>query len=144
MIPKLLLAWCLLAACVTMHAIALRLAFRYVETRTADLGRHFWRGTWLLTGIAAWTILSHLLQILTWGAAYAAFGAIRDVTDAFYFSAVTYTTTGYGDLVLPEAWRAVGGIEALTGILMFGLSTGLFFGVFARMAGMIAPRSTAQ
>ena len=40
---------------------------------------------------------------------------------------MTYTTTGYGDLVLPEGWCLVGGIEALTGILMFGWSTGFFF-----------------
>ena len=144
MILKLLLAWSLMGVSVTMHAIALTMAFRYVESRTEDLEVHFWRGTFLLTGIAGWTVLSHLLQILTWGAVYSGFGAIRDLTDAFYFSAVTYTTTGYGDLVLPEAWRVVGGIEALTGILMFGLSTGLFFGVFARFAGMIAPRSPAQ
>ena len=38
-----------------------------------------------------------------------------DLTSALYFSAVTYTTTGYGDLVLPDTWRLVGGIEALTG-----------------------------
>ena len=49
------------------------------------------------------------------------------------FSAVTYTTTGYGDLVLPEDWRLVGAIEALTGILMCGLSTGFFFAVVSRM-----------
>ena len=52
---------------------------------------------------------------------------------ALYFSAVTYTTTGYGDLVLPQAWRLVGAIEALTGILMCGLSTGFFFAVVSRM-----------
>jgi hypothetical protein len=46
--------------------------------------------------------------------------AIPELQAAFYFSAVTYTTTGYGDLVLPEEWRLVGGIEALTGILMCG------------------------
>ena len=49
-----------------------------------------------------------------------------DLPSAFYFSAVTYTTTGYGDLVLPKEWRLVGGVEALTGILMCGLSTRLF------------------
>jgi hypothetical protein len=94
--------------------------------------------------VAGWSILSHLLQIFTWGSVYAAAGAIRDLASAFYFSAVTYTTTGYGDLVLPQQWRVVGGIEALTGILMCGLSTGLFFGVFARVAGIIAPTAPAQ
>jgi hypothetical protein len=38
--------------------------------------------------------------------------------------------------VLPEEWRLVGGVEALTGILMCGLSTGLFFAVFAKVFGL--------
>jgi len=143
MLLKLLLAFLLMAVCVTVHAIALASAFRYVEGRTVSLDGQFWRGTWLLTRIAAWTILSHLLQIVIWGLVYAAFDAIHGLANAFYFSAVTYTTTGYGDLTLPEEWRVVGGIEALTGILMCGLSTGLFFGVFARVAGVMAPHSPA-
>jgi hypothetical protein len=56
-----------------------------------------------------------------------------DLSSALYFSAVTYTTTGYGDVVLPEGWRLVGGVEALTGILMCGLSTGLFFAAFGKL-----------
>jgi hypothetical protein len=51
---------------------------------------------------------------------------------AAYFSGVTYTTTGYGDLVLPESWRLVGAIEALTGVLMCGWSTGFFFLIVSR------------
>ena len=56
-----------------------------------------------------------------------------DLTSGLYFSAVTYTTTGYGDLVLPADWRLVGGIEALTGILMCGWSTGFFFAIVSRL-----------
>jgi len=144
MLFKLLIAFLLMAVCVMVHAIALTSAFRYVEARAISLGGESWRGTWLLSRIAAWTILSHLLQIVIWGFVYAAFDAIHGLTNAVYFSAVTYTTTGYGDLTLPEEWRIVGGIEALTGILMCGLSTGLFFGVFARIAGLLGPRSPAQ
>ena len=59
--------------------------------------------------------------------------AIADLQSAFYFSAVTYTTTGYGDVVLPPEWRVVGGIEALTGILMCGWSTALLFAVMTRI-----------
>jgi len=66
-----------------------------------------------------------------------------DLQTAFYFSAVTYTTTGYGDLVLPKEWRVVGGIEALTGILMCGLSTGLFFAVFVKVFGLNRENSRA-
>lgn len=57
----------------------------------------------------------------------------RSCSPLSYFSAVTYTTTGYGDLVLPQDWRLVGAIEALTGILMCGLSTGSFFAVVSRL-----------
>ncbi|HET7512421.1 MAG TPA: ion channel [Chthoniobacterales bacterium] len=144
MLPKLLLAFSLMAVSVTVHAIALAAAFRYVERQESTGVTRFWNAAWLLTRVAGWSILSHLLQIFTWGSVYAAAGAIRDLASAFYFSAVTYTTTGYGDLVLPQQWRVVGGIEALTGILMCGLSTGLFFGVFARVAGIIAPTAPAQ
>ena len=44
---------------------------------------------------------------------------------------VTYTTLGYGDLVLPKPWRMLGPIEGLVGILMCGLSAGLFFATVA-------------
>jgi hypothetical protein len=46
---------------------------------------------------------------------------------------VTYTTVGYGDLVLPEQWRLLGPVEGLTGILMCGLSTGFFFALVSRL-----------
>ena len=61
--------------------------------------------------------------------------AMPDLQSALYFSANTYTTTGYGDLVLPNEWRLVGGVEALTGILMCGWSTGFFFAVVSQLFG---------
>jgi hypothetical protein len=47
-------------------------------------------------------------------------------------SGVTYTTLGYGDHLLPKPWRMLAPLEALTGILMCGLSIGLFFAVVSR------------
>jgi len=59
-----------------------------------------------------------------------------DLASALYFSAVTYTTTGYGDLLLPKEWRLIGGVEALTGILMCGWSTAFFFIVASKLYGV--------
>jgi Ion channel len=132
MLAKLLIAWCLMAFCVAIHALGLTAAFRWMKAHTSPVGTHFWSATWMLIRAAGIAILLHLLQIAMWGFVYAWQGAMPNVTAAFYFSAVTYTTTGYGDLVLPPDWRVVGGIEALTGILMCGLTTGLFFAVFTR------------
>ena len=93
----------------------------------------FWRGAWLFICLAAWIILLHLIEIAAWALCYVRGDAMPDLPSALYFSAVTYTTTGYGDLVLPVDWRLVGAVEALTGILMCGLSTGFFFAVVTRM-----------
>jgi hypothetical protein len=133
MLPKLLIAWCLMALCVTIHATGLTVAFRWMNRRAAPVKGQFWPATWMLIRVAGWTLLLHLVQIAAWGFLYSLKGAMPDLTAAMYFSAVTYTTTGYGDLVLPEEWRLVGGVEALTGILMCGLSTGLFFAVFTNI-----------
>jgi hypothetical protein len=135
MFPKLLTAFLLMALCVAIHAMGLTAIFRWMRVRLERVTHHFWPATWMLIRVAAWTILLHLSQILVWASCYAVSGAMPDFATAAYFSAVTYTTTGYGDLVLPEEWRVVGGIEALTGILMCGLSTGMFFAVFSDVFG---------
>jgi Ion channel len=57
---------------------------------------------------------------------------VPDTESAVYLSGVTYTAVGYGDLVLPKPWRMLAPLETLTGILMCGLSTGLFFAVVNR------------
>ena len=80
-----------------------------------------------------WLILIHLAEIAIWGLFYLWQECLPDAESAFYFSGVTYTTIGYGDLVLPKPWRMLGPVEGLTGILMCGLSAGLFFAVVSRI-----------
>ena len=135
MVSKLLIAWGLMAICVVVHAVGVTSAIRWMRHRSVGLrGFHAW--TWLLILLAAWIILLHLIEITLWGGFYVWRGAMPDLASGLYFSAVTYTTTGYGDLVLPSEWRLLGGVEALTGILLCGLSTGFFFVAVSRMADM--------
>jgi hypothetical protein len=132
MLSKLLLAWVIVAACVLTHAAGVTSAMRWVRRHPATSER-FWLWIWLFVRLAGWIIVVHLAEIAMWAVLYAWRGAIPDMASALYFSAVTYTTTGYGDVVLPVQWRLVGGIEALTGILMCGWSTGFFFAIVSRM-----------
>ena len=88
--------------------------------------------TWMLIRVAGWVLLLHLLEISLWAFVYYWSQSLPDLDSAYYFSAVTYTTTGYGDIVLPQPWRMVGAVEALTGILMCGWSTAFFFAVVTR------------
>ena len=132
MIVRLLIGGCLMALCVVIHASGVTWAIQRVRRHTESV-LQFWRGSWLFILVAAWMILLHLFEITVWATFYAWKGAMGDMQSALYFSAVTYTTTGYGDLVLPPEWRLLGGIEALTGILMVGWSTGFFFAVASRL-----------
>ncbi|MEO0018988.1 MAG: hypothetical protein RLZZ522_2271 [Verrucomicrobiota bacterium] len=133
MLAKLLIAWILMALCVVIHAIGLAVAGRWLKSRLHHHEKTFWRAIRLLVDVAGWTIFLHLIEIGVWAIFYTVGGGMPDLPTAFYFSIVTYTTTGYGDVVLPPEWRMVGGVEALTGILMCGLSSGLFFAVVTRM-----------
>ncbi len=66
-----------------------------------------------------------ILEVLLWATAYMVLGEIKDLEPAFYFSMVTFTTLGYGDIVLDESWRLLASFEAATGIIMFGWTTAL-------------------
>ena len=120
-----------MASCVVIHASGVTSAVRWIRKRPTSA--QFWRWTWLFIVVAGWMILLHLSEITAWAVLYSLGSAMPDLPSALYFSAVTYTTTGYGDLVLPPDWRLVGGVEALTGILMCAWSTGFFVAVVGRM-----------
>ena len=132
MLSKLLIAWALMGGCVAIHAAGVSSALRRVR-RLGTVADRFWPSTRLFVMLAGWMVLLHLLEISAWAIYYVLRGAMPDVASALYFSAVTYTTTGYGDLVLPPDWRLVGAVEALTGILMCGWSTGFFFAAVSRI-----------
>lgn len=83
--------------------------------------------TRLLLRIIWWLVLLHLAEISIWGLFYLWRGCLPDGETAFYFSGVTYTTVGYGDVVLAKPWRLLAPLEGLMGVLMCGLSTGYFF-----------------
>ena len=133
MIAKLLTAWCLLALTVTIHAAGLSAMFRRIPLSSALPDMRFWPVTFLLVRIAWCLVLLHLAEIAVWALFYWWQKCLPDLESSFYFSGVTYTTVGYGDLVLPKEWRLLGAVEGLTGILMCGLSTGFFFAVVSRV-----------
>ena len=130
---KLLISLCLTALCVTIHASGMTWSIRKLSLSDELDHPGILRPTLCLIRVAGWLILLHLFEIGLWAMLFWYGQAIPDFHSSFYFSSVTYTTVGYGDLVLPKEWRLTGGIEALTGILMCGWSTGFFFTVVTRM-----------
>jgi voltage-gated potassium channel len=77
-------------------------------------------------------IALHLLQILLWTGFYR-WRCFPSWESAFYFSAASYSTVGYGDLLLPRVWRSLGPLESVTGVLMCGLSAAFLFAIVTRL-----------
>ncbi len=78
-------------------------------------------------------LASHLAQALIWAVAYFLVGGFDDLATSLYFSLSSYTTVGFADVVLPARYRLLGPLEAATGVLMFGWSTGYIFAFATRM-----------
>jgi Ion channel len=88
-----------------------------------------------------WTVLTlsalHVAEIILWAFAYLLLlpdHQLKTLEEAAYFSIVTFTSLGYGDVALTAVyWRLLSGIEALNGVLLLGWSTALLFAVMQRI-----------
>jgi hypothetical protein len=78
-------------------------------------------------------LLLHLIEAGIWALFYRLAGVLPDFETAFYFSITSYTTVGYGDVVLPAPRRLLGPIEGAVGILMFGWSTAIIVAALTRI-----------
>ena len=73
------------------------------------------------------------IEIWLYGMVYFSLGALPDFESALYFSTTSFTTIGYGDVVLEKSWRLFGAVEGANGLLLFGWSTAFLIAVTARM-----------
>ena len=90
------------------------------------------RATLVLVNTALVVFALHTVEIVVWAGAYLLLLPAHELAsfeEAVYFSFVTFTTLGYGDITLSEGWRLLSGIEALNGILLVGWTTAMIFAV---------------
>ena len=73
------------------------------------------------------------MEIAVWAGVYLLVGAVEKLEAALYFSLVTFTTLGYGDVLLDERWRLMAAFEAANGIIIFGMTTALVVAVVQRV-----------
>jgi voltage-gated potassium channel len=71
-------------------------------------------------------LMLHGIVILLWAGCYR-WLCLPSWESGFYFSASSYATVGYGDVILPSKWRLLGPLESMVGMLMAGVSIGLLF-----------------
>ncbi len=115
-----------------IHAVATGAALhtlKVVEQMRHTNLRHSVVISVLVVGLFLFT----LFEALLWALVYLRVGAIQETEAALYFSMVTYTTLGYGDITLDSNWRVLASFEAANGILIFGWSTALVVAYLQRL-----------
>ena len=83
----------------------------------------------LLTAVFGFVLFLHVTEAVIWALFYKWRGCFATFETCLYFSLKTYSTVGYGDVLLPVNWRLLGTIEAISGVLQCGLSTAFLFSI---------------
>jgi hypothetical protein len=123
---------------VAIHAAGTTWWVRVLGRRYHDHGEH-WptrESLPLLASTAMVLVVLHAIEICIWALSYKVLvpvGELPSFEAAAYFSFVTFTTLGYGDITLSEGWRLLSGIQALNGILLVGWSTAVLFATVQRI-----------
>lgn len=84
--------------------------------------------------------MAHTIEAWIWAFFYWFVGETNNLSEAIYFSTVTFTTLGFGDITLSQSWRLTSALQAVSGILLFGWSTAFLVNVrsfFWRKHGLI-------
>lgn len=145
MVKFALIGAALVVITVIMHAFGTTAWLKVLGRRYTDSDGLIRAGKTLhvLVGTVIVLLFLHTLEIIVWAYAYLAMlpvGELASFEEAVYFSFVTFTTLGYGDITLAENWRLLSGIEALNGIMLVGWSTAMLFAVVQRTWQGIARR----
>src|SRR5262245_30295938 len=129
MAEELIIAFGIMGFCLVIHVLGIVFLGEYLLRRRerieARTGLTYAAG--LLILIFSVLIVLHLFEAATWAGFYAWRGLFRDVETSLYFSLTSYSTLGYGDVLLPAKWRLLGTIEGISGVLLCGLSISFLF-----------------
>lgn len=72
-----------------------------------------------------WTLLMMTASVWIWAMAFWALETFATFEASVYFALVVFTTLGFGDMLLPDEWRLLGGLAAANGLLSFGILTAM-------------------
>ncbi|MEM1005091.1 MAG: ion channel [Pseudomonadota bacterium] len=93
----------------------------------------FWATAGPIATALAFIVATHTIQVWIWAIVWMILDVLPDWNTAIYFSLVSFTTLGYGDVVLGEGLRIFGSFAAVAGLLAFGLSTAYMVALMTRL-----------
>ena len=134
MLLNIVIGFILVLLTTAIHAEGMLFLLHMKQFRERNLYRYPRRKKIFLVGsVIIMLLLVSLAEMALWAVAYLKVGAIEGTEAALYFSMVTFTTLGYGDITLSEQWRLLASFEAATGIIMFGWTIALVVATVQRV-----------
>jgi hypothetical protein len=134
MLLNIAIAAFMMVVTIAIHAIGIALAAHFVNAhqRRGEHHKQLFR-LQRVGGVALVMLFLSLVEVSLWAAVYVLVGALQNFEPALYFSTVTFTTLGYGDVLLDDRWRLMASFEAANGIIIFGLSTAVVVSTVQRV-----------
>jgi hypothetical protein len=124
MLLNITIASFMMMATTAIHAGGIGLVVIFIRNRSAHWAtRHPLDRMRAISSVVLLMFTLSLLEMTAWAAVYLYVGALGDLETAMYFSTVTFTTLGYGDILLDANWRLLAAFESANGIIIFGLTT---------------------
>jgi len=134
MLLNMVIAALLMVINTAIHASGMLLVVRTFLTKEATSDNHKQRmHLYSVAGVVLLMFLVSVIEVLVWSVTYLWLGAIEGLEKATYFSMVTFTTLGYGEIVLDGQWRLLASFEAANGIIMFGWTTAIVLAAVQRI-----------
>lgn len=135
MIAQIIWGSLLLGVCAIIHVGLLVVAIP--ATKSVNHSSHNFhrlaRKSILILLVLAFIVCSHTIQVWLWAFCFIMLDVLPNVEEAIYFSLVTYTTVGYGDVTIGPGYRIFAAMASVTGLLTFGLSTAFLVSLFDRL-----------
>lgn len=118
-----------------IHAVALDRLMQVLERYAPSVFKKFpkFGKIPILTITVLGVFVAHIVQIWLWAIFYLAVNALPNLEEALYFSTSTFTTVGFGDIVLDRAWRLLSSFQSANGFILFGWSTAFIFEVMSKL-----------
>lgn len=123
----------LIILCVIIHALTLEVLLRCLRRFAPGWDNKYpnFGHVVIMIVVVLGLFLAHTMESWSWAIFYRLVDETKSLSEAVYFSTVTFTTLGFGDVTLSEKWRLTSALQAASGILLFGWSTAFLVNVRA-------------
>lgn len=134
MLTEISVAAVIVFVCLLLHVAGMMVMAEWLFNRREYLEQGDRRRfSFYLIVLFSGVMVLHVSETALWALFYYSNSLFENFETSLYFSLGSYTTIGYGDVVLPKRWRLAGAIEGISGVLLCGISTGFMFAAINRM-----------